>query len=137
MYTLYTSDTCPRGVMASHFLTKRSVEFTEVNLDHPANKNRIDQLWQLMRAWQEDPQAILKLPVLTLAGSASARSEEVVALGFQAREWEGIFSPVGQFGENKLGQPGMSQAGLINPNRAEQLGAVQSQINSNSTEGNK
>lgn len=125
MYTLYTSDTCPRGVQANRFLTRRSIEFTEVNLDKPANKSRVDQLWQLMRAWQENPQAILKLPVLTFSGSASARSEEVMALGFQAREWEGIFSPVGRRGGAQIN----STIG--------RRSATQSQINSTSKEGIK
>lgn len=65
MYFLYTSNTCPKGARAAEFLQARAIACTTINLDDPKQESKLDQVWQLLRQWEEDPQAKLQLPVLT------------------------------------------------------------------------
>lgn len=65
MYFLYTSNTCPKGERAAEFLQARAIGCMTINLDDPGQESKLDYVWQLLRQWEEDPQAKLQLPVLT------------------------------------------------------------------------
>lgn len=86
MFRLYTSDTCPKGVLARQYLTKTNLAFTEVNIDQVVNHSQVDTLWQLLRNWREDPHTPLVLPVLTQTTS----KEEIVFVGYDPQEWSDV-----------------------------------------------
>lgn len=81
MYQLYTSNTCPKGVAAGELLRARRVEFTEINLDEPADEAVEHRLRLLIRVALRDDQADVMLPVL-------ARDEQLIGLGFDPIVWE-------------------------------------------------
>jgi len=89
MFRLYTSHTCPKGVMAQQYLTKTNLPFTSVNIDLDENRGQVDVLWQLLRNWREDPHTPLVLPVLT----QTTQKEDIVLVGYDPQEWSDTLVP--------------------------------------------
>jgi glutaredoxin len=105
VYTLYTSDTCPKGVQAREFLQARGLAFTEQNLDQTNNSEQLDALRRLLQSWSGVVTNSVVLPVLT---HMAATTEEIVAVGFQAAEWKLLVTSHGgkQFSSSSVVQKG-------------------------------